>query len=154
MINIHFIFIFRYIILLKIILNINILYLDLNVGNNVLIEGKLSERVGKKVPTYGTLVVENIKNGLYYLNIENLKEGDTIYLQFIFEGIFDKYEHKRLDIRFLFTDENYNKMFDKFDYSRETYDIIEEDVTIIYYISEDIEKKQNIVFSTLHISWT
>ena len=130
------------------------MYLDLNVGNNVLIEGKLSERVGKKVPTYGTLVVENIKNGLYYLNIENLKEGDTIYLQFIFEGIFDKYEHKRLDIRFLFTDENYNKMFDKFDYSRETYDIIEEDVTIIYYISEDIEKKQNIVFSTLHISWT
>ena len=54
-----------------------------SVGKNVPIKGMWSNLVGKKVPTYGTLVVENIKDGLFYLNIENLEKGDTIYLQFI-----------------------------------------------------------------------
>lgn len=51
-----------------------------SVGNNVKISGMWSDRVGKKVPTYGTLVVENIKDGLFYLNIEKLEKGDNIYL--------------------------------------------------------------------------
>ena len=107
-----------------------------SVGNNVPIKGMWSDRVGKKVPTYGTLVVENIKDGLFYLNIENLEKGDTIYLQFIVVSQND------LEIHYLFSDENYNEMFGKVDHRENIEDKKEnEDGTKTFYASIDIEKK-------------
>ena len=107
-----------------------------SVGKNVPIKGMWSNRVGKKVPTYGTLVVENIKDGLFYLNIENLEKGDNIYLQFIVVSQND------LEIHYLFSDENYNEMFGKVDHREDIKDKKEnEDGTKIFYASIDIEKK-------------
>ena len=107
-----------------------------SVGKNVPIKGMWSNLVGKKVPTYGTLVVENIKDGLFYLNIENLEKGDTIYLQFIV-----KIQHD-LEIHYLFSDENYNEMFGKVDHRENIKDKKEnEDGTKTFYASIDIEKK-------------
>ena len=94
-----------------------------------------SNRVGKKVPTYGTLVVENIKDGLFYLNIENLEKGDTIYLQFIVNS------PDYLEINYLFSDENYNEMFDKCEHRENVDDKKENDGTTTFYASIDIEKK-------------
>ena len=108
-----------------------------NVGNNVTISGMWSDRVGKKVPTYGTLVVENIKDGLFYLNIENLEKGDNIYLQFIV----DNYNFNYLDISYLFCDENYNEMFGKVDHREDFENKKEKDGIITFYVSIDIEKK-------------
>ena len=106
-----------------------------SVGKNVPIKGMWSNRVGKKVPTYGTLVVENIKDGLFYLNIENLEKGDTIYLQFIVNS------PDYLEINYLFSDENYNEMFDKCDHRENVDDKKENDGTTTFYASIDIEKK-------------
>ena len=108
-----------------------------NVGNNVTISGMWSDRVGKKVPTYGTLVVENIKDGLFYLNIENLEKWDNIYLQFIV----DNYNFNYLDISYLFCDENYNEMFGKVDHREDFENKKEKDGIIIFYVSVEIEKK-------------
>ena len=108
-----------------------------SVGNNVTISGMWSDRVGKKVPTYGTLVVENIKDGLFYLNIENLEKGDNIYLQFIV----DNYNFNYLDISYLFCDENYNEMFGKVDHREDFENKKEKDGIITFYVSIDIEKK-------------
>jgi hypothetical protein len=106
-----------------------------SVGNNVTISGMWSDRVGKKVPTYGTLVVDNIKDGLFYLNIENLEKGDNIYLQFIV----DNYDY--LEIHYLFSDENYNEMFGKVDHREDIEDKKEKDGITTFYASINIEKK-------------
>ena len=108
-----------------------------SVGNNASISGMWSHRVGKKVPTYGTLVEENMKNGLFYLNIENLEKGDNIYLQITI----DNYDGKYLEISYLFTDDNYNEMFEKVDHSEDFKDKKEKDGITTFYLSIDVEKK-------------
>ena len=108
-----------------------------SVGNNVTISGMWSDRVGKKVPTYGTLVVENIKDGLFYLNIEKLEKGDNIYLQFIL----DNCNYDNIEMSYLFSDENYNEMFGNVDHSENIKDKKEKDGITTFYASIDIEKK-------------
>ena len=114
-----------------------LLFRPQSVGNNATISGKWSDRVGKKVPTYGTLVDENTKNGLFYLNIENMKKGDNIYLQIII----DNNDRKYLDISYIFSDENYNEMFEKVDHREDFKDKKEKDGITTFYVSIDIEKK-------------
>ena len=108
-----------------------------SVGNNVKISGMWSDRVGKKVPTYGTLVVENIKDGLFYLNIEKLEKGDNIYLQFIL----DNCNYDNIEMSYLFSNENYNEMFGNVDHSENIKDKKEKDGITTFYASIDIEKK-------------
>ena len=108
-----------------------------SVGNNVTISGMWSDRASKKVPTYGTLVVENIKDGLFYLNIEKLEKGDNIYLQFIL----DNCNYDNIEMSYLFSDENYNEMFGNVDHSEDIKDKKEKDGITTFYASIDIEKK-------------
>ena len=105
-----------------------------SVGNNVSISGMWSSFVSKKVPTYGTLVEENMKNGLYYLNIENLEKGDNIYLQITINN----YDSKYLDISYSFTDENFNEMFSN---RKDFNDKKEKDGITTFYLSIDVERK-------------
>lgn len=115
-----------------------------SVGYNVTISGMWSDHVGKKVPTYGTLVVENIKDGLFYLNIGKLEKGDNIYLQFIL----DNCNYDNIEMSYLFSDENYNEMFGSVDHSEDIKDKKEKDGITTFYASIDIEKKkQNIFYS-------
>jgi len=113
-----------------------------SVGYNVTISGMWSDHVGKKVPTYGTLVVENIKDGLFYLNIGKLEKGDNIYLQFIL----DNCNYDNIEMSYLFSDENYNEMFGSVDHSEDIKDKKEKDGITTFYASIDIEKKNKIFF--------
>ena len=113
-----------------------------SVGYNVTISGMWSDHVGKKVPTYGTLVVENIKYVLFYLNIGKLEKGDNIYLQFIL----DNCNYDNIEMSYLFSDENYNEMFGSVDHSEDIKDKKEKDGITTFYASIDIEKKNKIFF--------
>ena len=108
-----------------------------SIGVNNTFSAQWINRLGKKIPLYGSIKVENIKDGLFYLNIENFEKGDKIYLQFI-----GKVDHKALDIDYTFNDENFEENFGGVDKEITIYDKTIKDGISTFYGKIKIEDKK------------